>query len=74
MKTITIKHGHSGSLTREFEDNYTFGQLKAATDIRAALGTADNVRALLDGQAMNDAAVIPPQATVRLETACNTKA
>jgi hypothetical protein len=72
-KKITIVHGVS-SLTKEVPAGYTFGELRSDPTIRAALGTSDNVRALLDGTAMNDTAVIPPDVFVRLETATNVKA
>jgi len=76
MKTITVVHGVS-RLTREVEDTTTFGDIRQDATIRAALGTSENVRVLLDGTPMGDAVQIPNVAggiVVRLETAANTKA
>jgi hypothetical protein len=48
--------------------------LQASDAFKAALGYGDNTKALLNGIEQQRNTVIPDGATVRLETAANTKA
>jgi len=64
MKTITVKYGVD-EITKQVEADFTF---------KAALGFGDNTKALVDGIEQNRDTVIPANATVRIETAANTKA
>ena len=73
MKTITVKYGVD-SITKQVEDGFTFGDLKESDPIKAALGYGDNVKTLVDGIEQDADTVIPAGASVRLETAANTKA
>jgi hypothetical protein len=73
MKTITVKYGVD-SITKQVEQDFTFGDLQNNDSFKAALGFGDNTKALVDGIEQNSDTIIPPNATVRLETAANTKA
>ena len=73
MKTITVKYGVD-SLTKQVEAGLTFGELQDDDSFKAALGFGDRTKALLDGIEQDPGTVIPAGATVRLETAANTKA
>ena len=73
MKTITVKYGVD-SITKQVEDEVTFGDLQEDDSFKAALGFGDRTKALVEGIEQNSETVIPAGATVRLETAANTKA
>ena len=73
MKNITVKYGVD-SITKQVQDDFTFGDLQDSDSFKAALGFGDRTKALVDGIEQDRATVIPASATVRLETAANTKA
>ena len=73
MKNITVKYGVD-QITKQVEAGFTFGDLQNSDAFKAALGFGDNTKALMDGIEQNRNTVIPPGATVRIETAANTKA
>jgi hypothetical protein len=73
MKTITVKYGVD-SVSKQVESDFTFGDLAASDAFKAALGFGDNVKALVNGIEQAKDTRIPDDATVRLETAANTKA
>jgi hypothetical protein len=73
MKTITVKYGVD-EITKQVEADFTFGDLQGSDTFKAALGFGDNTKALVDGIEQNRDTVIPANATVRIETAANTKA
>ncbi len=73
MKTITVKYGVD-EITKQVEDDFTFGDLQGSDTFKAALGFGDNTKSLVDGIEQNRDTVIPANATVRIETAANTKA
>ena len=73
MKNITVKYGVD-QITKQVEAGFTFGDLQNSDTFKAALGFGDNTKALMDGIEQNRNTVIPPGATVRIETAANTKA
>jgi len=73
MKTITVKYGVD-QITKQLEDGFTFGDLQDSDTFKAALGFGDNTKALVDGIEQNRDTIIPANATVRIETAANTKA
>ena len=73
MKSITVKYGVD-SVTKQVEDDFKFGDLQEEDSFKAALGYGDRTKALVDGIEQNSETVIPAGATVRLETAANTKA
>jgi len=73
MKTITVKYGVD-QITKQVEDGFTFGDLQDSDTFKAALGFGDNTKALVDGIEQNRDTIIPANATVRIETAANTKA
>lgn len=73
MKTITVKYGVD-SVTKQVEDDFSFGDLQADDAFKAALGFGDRIKALVEGIEQEANTVIPAGATVRLETAANTKA
>ena len=73
MKKITVQYGVD-SITKQVESGFTFGDLQESDNIKAALGYGDNTKALVDGIEQDRRTMIPDGATVRLETAANTKA
>jgi hypothetical protein len=73
MKNITAKYGVD-SITKQVEDDFTFGELQHSDTFKAALGFSDNTKALVEGIEQNRDTVIPQGAVVRLETAANSKA
>ena len=73
MKTITVQYGVD-SITKQVESGFTFGDLQESDTFKAALGYGDNTKALVNGIEQSRATAIPDGATVRLETAANTKA
>lgn len=73
MKNITVKYGVD-SITKQVEDSFTFGDLQENDSFQAALGFGDRTKALVEGIEQDRGTVIPSGATVRLETAANTKA
>lgn len=73
MKTITVKYGVD-QITKQVEDNFTFGDLQENDSFQAALGFGDRTKALVEGIEQDRSTVIPAGANVRLETAANTKA
>ena len=73
MKNITVKYGVD-QITKQVEAGFTFGDLQNNDSFKAALGFGDNTKALMDGIEQNRNTVIPSGATVRIETAANTKA
>jgi len=73
MKTITVKYGVD-QISKQVEADFTFGDLRESDSFKAALGFGDNTKALVDGIEQNRETSIPEGATVRIETAANTKA
>jgi hypothetical protein len=73
MKQITVEYGVD-SITKQVENGFTIGDLQENDAIKGALGHGDNTKALINGIEQNRQTVIPDGATVRLETAANTKA
>jgi len=73
MKSITVKYGVD-QITKQVENDFTFGDLQESDTFKAALGFGDNTKALVEGIEQNKETVIPANATVRIETAANTKA
>ena len=73
MKTITVQYGVD-QLTTQVESGFTFGELQESDTIKLRLGFGDNTTALVNGIEQGRATAIPDGATVRLETAANTKA
>ena len=61
-------------MTKQVDDGFTFGDLQQCDNFKAALGFGDRTRALIDGIEQGSQTIIPSNATVRLETAANTKA
>ena len=73
MKNITVNYGVD-SINKQVGEDFTFGDLQNSDSFKAALGFGDNTKALVGGIEQNRDTVIPAGATVRLETAANTKA
>ena len=73
MKSITVQYGVD-SITKQVESGFTFGELQECDTFKAALGFGDNIKALVNGIEQSRSTVIPDGATVRIETAANTKA
>jgi hypothetical protein len=73
LKTITVQYGVD-SVTKQVDEDTTIGDIQENDSIKAALGFGDNTKALINGIEQAKDTVIPSGATVRLETAANTKA
>jgi hypothetical protein len=52
----------------------TVGSIRRNGSLKDALGYGDNVNILINGVTMSDDHIVPPNATVVIETAANTKA
>jgi hypothetical protein len=73
MKKITVEYGVD-SINKQVTSGFTIGDLQESDSFKGALGFGDNTKALINGIEQNRQTVIPDGATVRLETAANTKA
>ena len=73
MKNITVKYGVD-SITKQVEEDFTFGDLQDSDTFKAALGFGDRTKTLVNGIEQSPDTVIPAGATVVVETAANTKA
>ena len=73
MKKIIVEYGVD-SVTKQVDSGFTIGDVQENDSIKGALGCGDNTKALINGIEQDRRTVIPEGATVRLETAANTKA
>jgi hypothetical protein len=73
MKKITVEYGVD-SINKQVGSGFTIGDLQEDDAIKGALGYGDNTKALINGIEQDRKTVIPDGATVRIETAANTKA
>ena len=73
MKNITVKYGVD-SITKQVEEDFTFGDLQDSDTFKAALGFGDRTKTLVSGIEQARDTVIPAETTVVVETAANTKA
>lgn len=53
MKTITVTHGISRSVTKEFPDSATIQDILNDTIVQGAVSPPENPRVLVDGESAN---------------------
>lgn len=70
---VTIQYGVE-RLTKTYSSNPTVGQIVSDSNIKAALGYGDNVKALLNGIEQPTTVGVPDGSTLVIETAANKKA
>jgi hypothetical protein len=73
VKQITVKFGLQ-SITRQFADEATIGQIIGDANVKAGLGYSDNVRAVMNGVTMPASGFVYSGSTLTIETAANAKA
>jgi hypothetical protein len=73
MKNITVKYGVD-SITKQVESGFHLWRSAGKRFDQGRAGLGDNTKALVEGIEQDRNTVIPDGATVRLETAANTKA
>jgi hypothetical protein len=69
-----ITYGISGELTREFNEDYTVGQLKADRSILGALGAPESVQAVSQGETLDDGEYVAEYSRIALEKQASSKA
>ncbi len=71
---VTIKKGISASITREFADDYTVGNLLADRAVLGALNAGENVSALVNGETLDASEYVNDYSVITLEEAAAKKA
>lgn len=74
MATVTIRYGMTNSVTRDFDDEATIGDMLNDSSIRAALSAPENVRAVSGGQTLDSDDYITSFASITLEQQASSKA
>ncbi len=73
MYSIKVRYGVDVEVFTS-DSPITIGQIRRDSDLRCKLGYGDNVNLMISGVTMPDDAIVPNDATVIIETACNSKA
>lgn len=74
MITVTVNYGLSNSLTREFPEGTTVGDIIRNNNIMASLGYGENVVAKIDGVTQETSRRLADGDSVDLEVRANKKA
>jgi len=74
MATVTIRYGMTNSVTRDFDNEATIGDMLNDRSIRAALSAPENVRAVSGGQTLDSDDYITSFSSVTLEQQASSKA
>jgi hypothetical protein len=74
MATVTIRYGMTNSVTRDFDNDATVGDLLNDTSIRAALSAPENVRAVSGGQTLDASDYVTAFSAITLEQQASSKA
>jgi len=74
MATVTIRYGLTNSVTRDFNNDATVGDLLNDTSIRAALSAPENVRAVSNGQTLDASNYVTAFSSITLEQQASSKA
>lgn len=72
--TVTISYGPANSVTRQFNEGATVGDVLKDTNLRAVLGFGENVQALIDRTPMSPTTSLNDGDEVNLEVVANQKA
>jgi len=70
---ITIRYG-TDSMNKQFDGTPTVSTVLHSASVKAQLGFGDNVRALVNGVALDEAAPVEDGSIVVVETKANSKA
>ena len=71
---VTIKKGLSATISREFDSDYTIGDLLADRSVLGALGAGENVRAVSGGETLDNDDYVNDFSVITLEEAAAKKA
>ena len=71
---VTIKKGLSATISREFDPDYTIGDLLADRSVLGALGAGENVRAVSGGETLESDDYVNDFSVITLEEAAAKKA
>ena len=71
---VTIQKGLSASISRDFDDKYTVGDLLADRTVLGALGAGENVRAVSNGETLDSSDYVNDYSVITLEEAAAKKA
>lgn len=71
---VTIKKGLSATITRDFDDETTVGDLLADRTVLGALGAGENVRAVSGGETLDSSEYVNDYSVITLEEAAAKKA
>ena len=74
MATVTIRYGLTNSVTRDFDNEATVGDLLNDNSIRAALSAPENVRAVSNGQTLDASNYVTAYSSITLEQQASSKA
>jgi hypothetical protein len=69
-----ITYGISGELTREFDEDYTVGNLKGDRSVLGALGASESVQAVSQGETLSDSDHVADYSRIALEKQASSKA
>lgn len=70
----TIRYGVSSSINRDFDSEVTIGELIADKTILGALGAPESVRAISNGETLDDNDYVADYSTITLEKQAASKA
>ena len=71
---VTIKKGLSATISREFDSDYTIGDLLADRGVLGVLGAGENVRAVSGGETLESDDYVNDFSVITLEEAAAKKA
>lgn len=70
----TINYGVSASITRDFDDEVTIGDLLSDKTVLGALGAPESVRAIANGETLDNDDTVSDYRTITLEKQAAAKA
>lgn len=70
---VTIRYG-TDTMNKHYDSPPTVGQVLSSASVKAELGFGDNVRALVNGVAQDEATLVGDGSTIVVETRANSKA
>lgn len=71
---ITVRYGMSNTVSRQFEENYTVGQLLSDTSILGALSAPEGCVAVSNGRTLSSNDYVADFSTITLERQASSKA
>ena len=71
---ITVRYGMSNTVSRQFDENYTVGQLLSDTSILGALSAPEGCVAVSNGRTLSTSDLVGDFQTITLERQASSKA